>query len=948
VPAIKITKDVLASYLNCKYKAHLKLSGQHGTTSQYETLLTDIAQGLTQRATETILAQTGKAEVLRHLPLTYHLLKQGAPYILDAMAEDNDLSLRFDGLKRIDGSSRLGVFHYIPLLFHGGETIRQQEKNLLALYGHVLGSIQAQCPSSGIVIYGPQCKMAKLRLTTNPRKTNQIFQELRSIRQPSTIPPLILNDHCHICEFQQRCHTQATGEDNLSLLKGMTEKEIKKHNRRGIFTVTQLSYTYRPRRKSARSKQANPHHNFALQALAIRDKRVFISSVPAFSSEPVSIYLDIEGIPDRRFNYLIGALVCTKTSVVHHSFWADGPPQEIEILRSFLHLVSSFDWFRVFHYGAYETTVLKRMRSLVQPSESIDRVLAHSTNILSMIYGHIYFPVYSNSLKDVAPFLGYAWADQSVSGINSTVWRRQWESSASPDLKERLIIYNRDDCAALKLVTDFIHGLTDQLQQNDVNRELVAGSVAVSRIPDVKPQFNRPDWGKPQFARPDFDYINRCSYFEYQREKIYARTNKNMAKQNARKKRRAKKRRHQEEVEIPCSACPNCGSREAAKSPERRRFRQFFDLRIRSTCVRHVTWRVGSYKYRCRRCGREYYPDQYVNHAKYGHSLKSWAIYEHVAHRASFENLEETLRDLFCLSVGFRDLHVFKSIMANYYRETYRGIMQRLGAGSILHADETEVHLKQVGKGYVWVFTNLEEVLYVYKTSREGKFLAEMFAGFSGVLISDFYAAYDSLGCPQQKCLVHLIRDLNTQLLSNPFDEEFKTFVSDFGSLLRRIIATVDRYGLKRHHLAKHQREVDRFFDRLTAISFGSEAARAVQERMNRNRDNLFTFLEYDGVPWNNNNAEHAVKRFAYYRELTDGLLSEAGLMDYLVLLSIQQTCEYKGIGFLKFLLSGEIDLGCYRDRRRVQRRAMYVETSPLEREFFDRRGRRRAPPVQL
>ena len=61
--------------------------------------------------------------------------------------------------------------------------------------------------------------------------------------------------------------------------------------------------------------------------------------------------------------------------------------------------------------------------------------------------------------------------------------------------------------------------------------------------------------------------------------------------------------------------------------------------------------------------------------------------------------------------------------------------MRRLCAGSILHADETEVHLKQVGKGYVWVFTNLEEVLYAYKTSREGKFLAEMFAGFLGVLI---------------------------------------------------------------------------------------------------------------------------------------------------------------------------------------------------------------------
>ena len=274
--------------------------------------------------------------------------------------------------------------------------------------------------------------------------------------------------------------------------------------------------------------------------------------------------------------------------------------------------------------------------------------------------------------------------------------------------------------------------------------------------------------------------------------------------------------------------------------------------------------------------------------------------------------------------------------------------MQRVGAGSILHADETEVHLKRVGKGYVWVFTNLEEVLYVYKTSRDGKFLAEMFAGFSGVLISDFYTAYDSLGCPQQKCLVHLIRDLNTQLLSNPFDEEFKSLVADFGSLLRQIIVTVDRCGLKRYHLAKHQREVDKFFTFLTARAFFSEAARAAQERLIKNRDSLFTFLKYDGVPWNNNNAEHAVKRFAYYREVTDGKLSEAGLMDYLVLLSIQQTCEYKGIRFLKFLLSGEIDLGCYRDCHRVQRIGMNIETSPLEKGFFTRRNRRSPPPVQL
>ena len=62
--------------------------------------------------------------------------------------------------------------------------------------------------------------------------------------------------------------------------------------------------------------------------------------------------------------------------------------------------------------------------------------------------------------------------------------------------------------------------------------------------------------------------------------------------------------------------------------------------------------------------------------------------------------------------------------------------------------------------------------------------------------------------------------------------------------------------------------------------------------------DTLFTFIKYDGVPWNNNNAENAIKRFAYYREDTAGTMKEEGLSDYLVLFSIYQTCRYKGVSF--------------------------------------------------
>ena len=68
----------------------------------------------------------------------------------------------------------------------------------------------------------------------------------------SSPPQLILNNHCSICEFHQRCHDQAVREDNLSLLRGLGEKEIRKLSRKGIFTITQLSCTFRLRKRGKR------------------------------------------------------------------------------------------------------------------------------------------------------------------------------------------------------------------------------------------------------------------------------------------------------------------------------------------------------------------------------------------------------------------------------------------------------------------------------------------------------------------------------------------------------------------------------------------------------------------------------------------------------------------------------------------------------------------------
>jgi len=56
-----------------------------------------------------------------------------------------------------------------------------------------------------------------------------------------------------------------------------------------------------------------------------------------------------------------------------------------------------------------------------------------------------------------------------------------------------------------------------------------------------------------------------------------------------------------------------------------------------------------------------------------------------------------------------------------------------------------------------------------------------------------------------------------------------------------------------------------------------------------------------DGVPWNNNNAEHAIKAFARLRDVIAGTSTKKGIEEYLTLLSNCQTCEYTGLDFLKF-----------------------------------------------
>jgi hypothetical protein len=292
---------------------------------------------------------------------------------------------------------------------------------------------------------------------------------------------------------------------------------------------------------------------------------------------------------------------------------------------------------------------------------------------------------------------------------------------------------------------------------------------------------------------------------------------------------------------------------------------------------------------------------------KYGQNLRAYVAYLLIEMRLSHQKIREHVATVFNFPITNTMANDMKAIMAKKYEPTYRLILEQIAGGTLVHADETK-GVVYGGGHYVWIFANLTSAAYIYSASREASILDDVLAGFKGVLVSDFYGGYDAVHCEQQKCLIHLMRDINEDVLRHPFNEELAFIAKRFGALLREIVNTIDRSGLKKRHLRKHERSAKRFLADVAGLECATEVTSALKKRIDKNKDKLFTFLKYDNVPWNNNNAEHAVRAFTRLRNVMV-TSTPKGTKEYCILLTLQQTLRCQGMGFLDFLRSGRIEI---------------------------------------
>jgi predicted RecB family nuclease len=899
-----ITAAVFKAYLKCPTKAHLLAIGEPAPATFFTDIEARISSMYKSAVTRRLRVGTDVAEPLDFGKLWSSRDHEAIAHPVDCETTVYNVVPPSHEPESCQSRRSTPSSTFVPVLFSPWDKPDISDSLLVCFGALALSQVTGILADTGTVIYGEGHCRKTVKIGDHAVRTRQTIDAIVVTGNSWEPSPLVLNRHCAVCDFQQRCRGLAIERDNLSLLSAMTSKERAKFHSKGIFSITQLSYGYRPRRRKRKlpdaesSKQSSKRdsrivrNDHKLKALAIKKNQIHVVGAPSLKFNGTPTFLDVEAMPDRDFYYLAGLRFECGGEQVERSFWADGLDGERVIWENCLRELKAIGDAQIVSYGAYETRFLRQMKAryTLAPDEAefVDRLIGTSVNLVGCIYGKIYFPAFSNSLKEVGRYLGFEWTWPSASGAAAPLLRRVWELGPDDGIKRELIEYNMDDCRAAAKVAEAVVRICGD----------GAPGLDTVDVSSLEVGFQR-TFGEFDSALPEFAKINKAAYWNYQRSKVYVRTD-NAIRRTVRKSRSRRKNSTVEKevtVEDAPIKCPKCGATRLWTYRDKTHI--VYDLKFSRRGIKRWAVRYHYSMHRCSECRAEmtiYSPRD----SQYGPNLRAFFIYLLIELRLSLQKATEHVSSLFGIVLPNSTAHDIKSELAERYMPTYRDILRQIAKGALVHADETKGVV--IGGGhYVWVFTNLTTVAYVYAESRESTILDNVLNGFSGVLVSDFYAAYDSVPCVQQKCLIHLMRDINEDLHKNPFDEDLKEIARRFGTLLRDIVETIDSHGLKARSLAKHKKAAVGFVERVVAMNCEAEAGLALQKRIEKNRDKLFTFLDYDGVPWNNNNAEHAVRAFTRLRNAIN-TSTPKGTREFAALLSIQQTLRYRGKGFLEFM----------------------------------------------
>jgi len=225
----------------------------------------------------------------------------------------------------------------------------------------------------------------------------------------------------------------------------------------------------------------------------------------------------------------------------------------------------------------------------------------------------------------------------------------------------------------------------------------------------------------------------------------------------------------------------------------------------------------------------------------------------------------------------------------------YEQLGREARASATLHADETGWRVNGQTH-WLWCFANGQTCFYMIDRSRGSPALGKFFlTEFDGVLITDFWAAYNAVNAAdKQCCLVHLLRELEKVDMHNE-SAEWQAFAKTLRRLIGDGIRLRKREDYTRQRYASRVHRIDQRLMVLARAEYADADAARLGKRLLRHADQLFTFLDYPDVPFENNFAERMIRPAVIIRKNSLANRSEKGAAVQSMLMSIYRTLKLRG-----------------------------------------------------